>query len=769
MSTSTFKITKTVDDIYEEIVDYLAFGIATVEFEELTFVHGTTQYTLNNDNIIEIISIEGVNTNGYYVPPFGSFNNVTSLIENVDYNLTFSGAESFDLKDNTLNKYLNFPNSTLFENNSKIYISYKYYDSNKVSNITNFQTGSVANMLARSVATSMSNLYATNNRTYDAGFLSLAIGQDLDNHADGWGLERDSGSPATGVVRVTVSSSGTAVNILSNYSFVSYVAGQSLIFTNPTPANEGDGTSVAAGTSKDFIVTSNQNGVKYNIGANSITNLYTSPSLQTEVSNANVTVTNPILKADGSINTFTGGTDKETDIQLRTKIYNKAFKLGRSSSPALKAALEDLGFVNDVKVIDYEVNPQLDADTFYIYAAGKDGIKLLTDNASITSMRDVIDDYRPIGTLFQILSPMGIFIDFSGTITVEAKDSTNVSSIKNSVKNNITNYIQGLKVGEDVIYSQIIEEAMKVAGVYKFDIGKLNYTEFANNPFSFDNTTYKILDNQTGTPVSKWFLQDFKFLSTFRTEIVDYLGNSTFTTTYSGIANSPAPYVHLAINDGNDNYVRDPSYATNWHTSNTSTQIVIDPNAGSSVSRTLASGVDKLKLYYETHSTTTINKFRIRLGNNYSGTQSGVVRAFVYSGTNSPSTLVSSGTITVTSGVQDYEFALATGDFTVTDPVNQEYFLILSGVSTPSGTYISLPVSQSGTRGMLNTILASGASGSANYSSSNFSVIGNTTAKLHTVITTSGTSDVPSENFALTPDVAVVYEVNIDHNVITDR
>jgi len=763
---STFKKTYSSDELYEQIVEYLRDGIVQVEYEELTYLQSTSTYTLANDNITEITAIEGINKDGYYIPPTGTFNNVSALVNNNDYQLTYSGTQTTDPKNNVLYSNLVFNNASQFKNNSKVFVSYKYYDSTRLSNITNFQTGSVAGMLARNLANQLSNLYQINNRTYEAGFLSLAKGNDLDNHADGWGLTRQNGAFATGIIKLTIGSGGTTLVVNNNYVAVSAIAGQTLGFQITSPVT-GFSYETAPGTSSYYNVQAVAIGSKYNIGANTVSILYNSASFATDVTaDANITVSNPILTNDGLLNTFSGGQDIETDDDLRTRIYRKANKLGRASLPAMKAALEDLDFVKNVKILDYETNPDLDADTFYVYAVGDSGLKLLTDTTSKTNLRNEINEYRPVGTQFSILSPMGIFINFSGTATLFQEDGINTTETLSAIETNITNYINDLQIGEDVIYSQLIEEAMIVPGVYKFEINKLDYTEFATNPYAFNNTDQKIIDNTTGTPTKQWYRQDFKWLPSLKTETKLYDGNTTYTMTYSDIVNSPSPYVLLSIQDSDGNYIRDPSYTTNWYTSNSNNSITINANAGTGVGRTLATNVDYLTFYYENAGTDTIDKLRVKLSNNYStASHSGSVELYIYSGSSSPTDLVDQATITILSGTRDYEVTLDGGSLTVDDARTGVYYAIFSGINTSSGTYISLPVSLSGTTGALNTQLYSGAGSTAITSTGK--LVPNVSPLLHTIITTSGTADIPIEKKAQTPDVAVVYDIDLSYNLIS--
>ena len=46
-------------------------------------------------------------------------------------------------------------------------------------------------------------------------------------------------------------------------------------------------------------------------------------------------------------------------------------------------------------------------------------------------------------------------------------------------------------------------------------------------------------------------------------------------------------------------------------------------------------------------------------------------------------------------------------------------------------------------------------------------LVPNVSPLLHTIITTSGTADIPIEKKAQTPDVAVVYDIDLSYNLIS--
>ena len=70
---------------------------------------------------------------------------------------------------------------------------------------------------------------------------------------------------------------------------------------------------------------------------------------------------------------------------------------------------------------------------------------------------------KGVGTRIEILPPLIRKLDLSLNVTF--KDGINISDVTDSVKVVMSNYINGLGAGEDVILSEIIAEVMKVKGV----------------------------------------------------------------------------------------------------------------------------------------------------------------------------------------------------------------------------------------------------------------------------------------------------------------
>ena len=368
---STFKGIKTKDEIREDMIGYLRDGIAHTEYETISFVAGTADYTLVGDGVpsgtslIEITAIEGLSDDGNWIPSEGSFNNVSALVEDTDYSLIRASGVVSPV-GTELYQQLRFTDANVFRHASNFYVSYKYYDSEKLAVMTNFNTGSIIGAIVESVSQRLANDYVLQERVYNSGHLELAQGSDLDRHGTIWGLERQVDGFSQGIV--TVTNDGADITIDNNSAFVSFVGGESLVFNAVT------GGSVASGTSVNFTVQADQTGVRYNVGSNSIVKLYTDAFFDVEVTGVDVTVTNTST-VDGASNLFSGGANDETDDDFRVRITNQTKRLSRGTNVAIGAAVESLDIVDDVVVTGWAENKSVGTDVFYVMPIKDSGYK----------------------------------------------------------------------------------------------------------------------------------------------------------------------------------------------------------------------------------------------------------------------------------------------------------------------------------------------------------------------------------------------------------
>jgi uncharacterized phage protein gp47/JayE len=72
--------------------------------------------------------------------------------------------------------------------------------------------------------------------------------------------------------------------------------------------------------------------------------------------------------------------------------------------------------------------------------------------------------YKPAGINVEVVAPTKVTIDV--TLNIVDDGSVDRDSITVNVTNALNAYINGLKLGEDVIYYQLVESIMNVVGVY---------------------------------------------------------------------------------------------------------------------------------------------------------------------------------------------------------------------------------------------------------------------------------------------------------------
>ena len=736
---SAFRSVKTVNDISNSIIQYLKNGIVTVEHEEFTYASASSEYTLQSDGVTDsiavlaIISIEGMNDDGNWIPPTGSFNSVSALVEGTDYILVRDSSLTIPETGDELYSRIQFQNSNVFEDGTTFYVSYSYYDVNRGGSITNFNDGSVALMLVKSFAQSIANLYSETERVYKSGYVTEAYGSDLDKHAQVWGLTRLAESFAVGKVKVSNDQTVDDITLNASSAIVSIGGNASLIF-KPTVGGtvsakvlEGDPANIGW-----FDVQAVETGFKYNVGANSISAIYTDTTLAVALTTADITVTNPTT-VSGVSNLFSGGSNDESDEQLRARIIKQADSLSRGTLPAIKAALELLSIVDNVKLQDWSNNLSLTTGEFFISPVSFVGIKTLADSSSVATMVATVDEYKPASIRYTLIHPIPNMLQLSGVITIDDDQFDNAIAIQSGVESKITDYVQELSVGDDVILSEIIYLAKTVKGVYDFVLNQLDYTEFATQPPAYDTLTEEIIEFYSGTAspgVYVEYYQEVKFMTLGVYDHFTWVEDNPQTLSHSGLVTTySSPSVYLAIQDESGNWVRDPAFSTDFYSGSSTSTITIDETAGSGVGITLVSGTSELIYQYEYHGTDTIDGLRVKLNGVYiSGSTSGTVDIFLTSGATPTKIAGASGTITVLSGVNDYEVMFGS-PVTVAD-VTETYKILYSGVTLPSsGSSITLPVSASGTRGFVGTSFYE-------WSGAAWVRVPNTTTLAHTIITT---------------------------------
>lgn len=154
---------------------------------------------------------------------------------------------------------------------------------------------------------------------------------------------------------------------------------------------------------------------------------------------------------------FTGGTDRETDDQLRERYLFELRNPRRSGSVAdYRAWAMAVNGVTDVKVIPLARGPGT-VDVLITTGGGIPDPELVDAvQAAIEVVKPAVDDVR-------VLAPSVSVVDV--TVSVTPLAGYTVNSLSLPVKNAVRGYITALGVGEPVLRARLIVAAMSVPGV----------------------------------------------------------------------------------------------------------------------------------------------------------------------------------------------------------------------------------------------------------------------------------------------------------------
>jgi len=300
--------------------------------------------------------------------------------------------------------------------------------------------GSMAWNLIAPLAIEIGKLWTALDQVVEFGFAQTTYGQFLDARAEEHGVTRKTATVATGTVTFT----GTTGVVVPAGTQVSntVLAGspdEPVIFQT-----DADGTLVAG--TVDITVTAVAAGSNGNLPAASIDRMVTVVAGITATTNA----------AE-----FTGGTNEETDEELRTRLLDAI------------SAREGAGTVDDYVTWATSVSGVGSASCEPLWnGAGTVRVMILDVDlqpASAplqTEVGDYIETIRPIGADVTISTPTLDTHTISATLTMET--GFTVSGVQTAVETAIQAYYDSLDVGDDVVYNEVGAAIVQTLGVADF-------------------------------------------------------------------------------------------------------------------------------------------------------------------------------------------------------------------------------------------------------------------------------------------------------------
>jgi len=290
--------------------------------------------------------------------------------------------------------------------------------------------GDITEMLIKAAAAMADRCIEYSASSFRDTFVDGASGQALTDLAnDHWAIQRNTAVAATGSVDFTrVAATGPAGTIPSGTVVATAISSDGTRFTYTTDINLPFALNETG--AKSVPVTAQELGPGSNAAIGQV-NVVASTLFEA------FTVTNPGL--------LVGGTDAETDAELRVRIQEFPSSLRRGTLPALEAGAKTVAGVSLASAFE-------DAQGFVsVYVADVAG------NANTQMINDVQDEldtnWKCAGTILSVLvgTPLSTDVDYSITV----RPGTDVFALETLIQAAIEGTMNKLKMGDTLSVSSL--------------------------------------------------------------------------------------------------------------------------------------------------------------------------------------------------------------------------------------------------------------------------------------------------------------------------
>jgi uncharacterized phage protein gp47/JayE len=408
--------------------------------------------------------------------------------------------------------------------------------------ISDFTSGSVLSTLFYAISQGIGNLNESIRNVYNSIFISTATGEDLDLKVSDFSLVRKSATISTGVVTFSRQTpalqdyfipSGTKVKTLATPTMagiefettedklLAKIINEQKIFKNIDSIQVSldtrfinEITTIVGVSSSGELNYTFQEGVDYELDKVSAPTIrhflkwlssgtkpfedtiytitYVPLSVEVNIQSKSVGSSNnlPI----GAISDFvdiiagiesvynydrtSGGSEKETDAQLRTRVPLYLSSLAKATKNAIRATALSVPGVVNVSVIE----PTFPDGIIRVFVDDGSGA---ASETMLQDVRDAIDGSvggvestdaeaaRAAGIGVNIESPLVLNIFIEMVIEYNMLLGISRDIINSDIKNTLINYLQSIPTGGTVYRSKIIDNIMDVSGVQDLDVSSL--------------------------------------------------------------------------------------------------------------------------------------------------------------------------------------------------------------------------------------------------------------------------------------------------------
>lgn len=414
------------------------------------------------------------------------------------------------------------------DTNTRLSVGYFYRD--LPSGITDFNAGSVAGTLVRSVSRELKLLYEQMDGAYRRAFIDYAQGAALDNVVALLGITRNKSLPAQGNVTFSLKKPakndvpiaiGTRVADARGRTFKVTTGGviKSTLEELQTSAGTLVQTSMpianlltvrVQGSTTDLGTIATANGREFGDDEATITLATVAPSTNLIVTyqpktpqitvpilalengpegnlgSASVTVMpTPPRGVDGGVSNaqpLTGGSDAETDEALRERAKHALERAGNATLNAMRYAVLSIDGVDSVEVRDYSVDE--------IIPLGEVWVRFSTGKSNIVSpiVQDVVEKTRAAGIKAHVFEVSTVLI--SGVLYVIPEPEADTQQAFDAYKDAVVEQLAALSIGQPLSARKLSAEVFQVAGLADVAEIQLQFARGQDAPADIDNDPF---------------------------------------------------------------------------------------------------------------------------------------------------------------------------------------------------------------------------------------------------------------------------------------
>ncbi|MFA5048662.1 MAG: baseplate J/gp47 family protein [Patescibacteria group bacterium] len=305
--------------------------------------------------------------------------------------------------------------------------------------ITDFNEGGVLTSFCEATARGIEEVYLRGK----IGFIKYL--PELPFYA--FGFSKQTGTKSAGEVVFSRDVATTDEITITSGTIVSTPSGLLFVTTET-------GTIASGGTDSNAVSVEAQSvGSEYNVLADNIT-----------------IITTPVIGVNSVTNTAasTNGLNEETSVDFEKRFKEYVLGLAKGNGYGIKSGAMTINNVRSVSVVEH-FPPLTGLYNFSVYiddGAGNASAELIAEVEAVLlgDGTTVVPGYKSVGVNMRVLAPTKVTIDIDIAITDDGNYDRAVLSV--SIETAISDYINNLQLGEDVIWNEISTAVMSVPGVY---------------------------------------------------------------------------------------------------------------------------------------------------------------------------------------------------------------------------------------------------------------------------------------------------------------